>query len=78
MALIRQALVAGFIKKEIEQYGVVKITEKGLDFISKPFSFMMSEDHMYTESDDASISVNTKGTGGGVADEILIKLLNIL
>jgi ATP-dependent DNA helicase RecQ len=78
MALIRQALVAGFIKKEIEQYGVVKITDKGLSYIKKPFSFMMSEDHMYTESDDASISVNTKGTGGGVADEILIKLLKDL
>jgi ATP-dependent DNA helicase RecQ len=77
MALIRQALVAGFIKKEIEQYGVVKITDKGLEYIKNPFSFMMSEDHIYSENEDASISVNTKG-GGGVADEVLIKLLKDL
>ena len=77
MALIRQALVAGFIKKEIEQYGVVKITDKGLDFIKKPSSFMMSEDHIYTETDDASISVNNKGNGGA-SDEVLIKLLKDL
>ena len=77
MALIRQALVAGFIKKEIEQYGVIKITDKGLDFIKKPSSFMMSEDHIYTETDDASISVNNKGTGGA-SDEVLIKLLKDL
>jgi ATP-dependent DNA helicase RecQ len=77
MALIRQALVAGFIKKEIEQYGVVKITEKGLDFISKPFSFMMSEDHIYDEKDDIAIVSNSK-SGGTSVDEVLIKLLKDL
>jgi len=77
MALIRQALVAGYIKKEIEQYGVVKITKKGLHYIEKPLSFMMTEDHIYDESDDASIITNQKG-GGGVSDEVLIKLLKDL
>jgi ATP-dependent DNA helicase RecQ len=77
MALIRQALVAGYIKKEIELYGVVKVTDKGVDFIKNPVSFMMSEDHIYSETDDASISVNSKG-GGAVADEVLIKLLKDL
>ncbi|WP_372745520.1 RecQ family ATP-dependent DNA helicase [Lutibacter sp.] len=77
MALIRQALVAGFIKKEIEQYGVVKITEKGLDFIKEPFSFMMTEDHIYSETNDISINTGSKG-GGGIADEVLIKLLKDL
>ncbi|MBI9042196.1 ATP-dependent DNA helicase RecQ [Lutibacter sp.] len=77
MALVRQALVAGFIRKEIEQYGVVKITDKGLDFIKKSSSFMMSEDHIYSETDNPSIALNTKG-GGGIADEVLIKLLKEL
>jgi len=77
MALIRQALVAGYIKKEIEQYGVVKITEKGIHYIEKPTSFMMTEDHIYDESDDASIITNQKGSGG-VADELLVKLLKNL
>ncbi len=77
MAMIRQALVAGFIRKEIEQYGVVKITEKGKDFIIKPTSFMMTEDHLYDESDDQSVIVKSKGAGV-VADEVLIKILKDL
>ncbi len=77
MALIRQALVARFIRKEIEQYGVVKITDKGLDFIEKPESFMMTEDHMYEEGDDITVVTNSKA-GGSSADEVLIKLLKEL
>tara|TARA_R110001583_G_scaffold162719_1_gene314958 strand:- start:12479 stop:14677 length:2199 start_codon:yes stop_codon:yes gene_type:complete len=77
MALIRQALVAGFIKKEIEQYGVVKITEKGVAYIINPSSFMMTEDHLYNESDDPTIIVNGKGKGN-IGDAILVKLLKDL
>jgi ATP-dependent DNA helicase RecQ len=77
MALIRQALVAGYLKKEIEQYGVVKITEKGLDFIKKPLSFMMTEDHLYDQSNDPSNVVSNKASGA-VADEVLIKMLKDL
>jgi ATP-dependent DNA helicase RecQ len=77
MALIRQALVAGFLRKEIEEYGVIKITEKGTDFIQKPFSFMMTEDHTYDTDNDDSIITNQKG-GGAVVDETLMKLLKDL
>lgn len=77
MALIRQALVAGYLKKEIEEYGVVKITKKGSDFIKKPSSFMMTEDHTYDSENDDSIITNTKSSGGGL-DETLMKLLKDL
>ncbi|WP_372792264.1 RecQ family ATP-dependent DNA helicase [Lutibacter sp.] len=77
MALIRQALVAGYIKKEIEQYGVIKITTKGIDYIGEPTSFMMTEDHIYEEGDDSTIISNTSNSGGS-ADEVLIKLLKDL
>jgi ATP-dependent DNA helicase RecQ len=77
MALIRQILVVNLIKKEIEQYGVVKLTEKGKSYIEKPFSFMMTEDHTYNEEDDNTIITNAKSSGG-VADEKLIKLLKDL
>lgn len=76
-ALIRQALVGGFIKKEIEQYGVVKMLEQGLEFIKRPTSFMMTKDHIYDGSDDSSIVTNVKGSGG-VVDEVLLKLLKNL
>lgn len=77
MALIRQALVARYINKEIEQYGVIKITDKGTDFIGNPSSFMMTEDHIYDESTDATILSNGKGSVSS-ADEVLLKMLKEL
>ncbi|MGI9530722.1 RecQ family ATP-dependent DNA helicase [Lutimonas sp.] len=77
MALIRQVLVAGFLKKEIEQYGVLKLTKKGEDFIGAPHSFMMTEDHVYSAENDASIITNAKSSGGSV-DEQLMGLLKDL
>ncbi len=77
MALIRQVLVVNFIRKEIEQYGVLKLTTIGLEYIAKPTSFLMTEDHSYNEGDDNSIIVNTK-TLGGIADIKLIKILKDL
>ena len=77
MALIRQILVVNLIKKEIEQYGVIKLTEKGLSYINNPTSFMMTEDHSYNESNDNSIITNLKSSGGAT-DEKLVKLLKDL
>jgi len=76
MALLRQVLVDGLLSKDIETYGVVKITKKGLDFIKKPSSFMMSEDHEYNESEDEAIVTAAKGTS--VADEVLMGMLRDL
>ncbi|SHM29429.1 DNA helicase RecQ [Flavobacterium xanthum] len=76
MALLRQVLVAGFLSKDIETYGIVKITDKGLDFIKKPQSFMMSEDHEYNESVDEAIVTASKSTA--VADEVLMGMLRDL
>ena len=76
MALLRQVLVAGYLSKDIETYGIVKITKKGLDFIENPESFMMSEDHEYSESSDEAIVSAAKGSG--VIDEELMILLKDL
>ena len=76
MALLRQVLVDGLLSKDIETYGIVKITKKGLDFIKKPDYFLMSEDHEYNESEDEAIVTAAKGTG--VADEVLMGMLRDL
>ncbi|SHG57960.1 DNA helicase RecQ [Flavobacterium johnsoniae] len=76
MALLRQVLVTGYLSKDIETYGVIKITQEGLDFIKKPVSFMMSEDHEYTEADDETIV--TGGKSSGTADEVLMGMLREL
>ncbi len=76
MALIRQILVVNLIKKEIEQYGVIKLSQKGEDFINNPTSFMMTEDHSYNEQDDNSIITNSKPSN--TADDKLVKILKDL
>ena len=77
MALIRQILVAGYIHKEIEQYGVLKLTPKSNEFITTPVSFMMTADHTYAE-DDTGIITNVKGGAGGGTDQQLMTLLKEL
>ena len=74
MALLRQVLIAGMLSKDIETYGVIKMTQKGIDFLAKPSSFMMTEDHSFKEANDDAIVTNQKG-GGAVADEKLFQLL---
>ncbi len=77
MALIRQVLVARLLRKDIETYGVLKVTDAGKVFLSTPESFMMTEDHTFDEVNDDSIITDAKG-GGGVADENLMKMLKDL
>ncbi|WP_319479549.1 DNA helicase RecQ [uncultured Draconibacterium sp.] len=57
-AVFRQSMVAGIINKDIENYGLLKVTEKGHEFLEKPHSFMLVKNHEYEEEDDSS------GTGG--------------
>ena len=49
-ALLSQLLVAGYLTKEIETYGVIKLNEKSLSFLEKPHSFLMTENHLYDNS----------------------------
>jgi len=76
MALIRQVLVEGYLSKDIETYGVLKLTEKGEDFIKNPKSFMMSEDHDFTESEEEATVTASKSSG--TTDEVLMGMLRDL
>ncbi len=55
-AVIRQSLVTGLITKDIESYGIIKMTDKGHEFLSNPKSFMLVKEHDYTalEAEEAS------------------------
>lgn len=74
MALLRQALVAGYFKKDIESYGVVKITPKGEAFLNAPVSFLMTEDHDYLSKGTDELIVKTKTD----TDQVLMDLLRAL
>lgn len=69
-ALLRQVIVNGMLRKDIESYGVVKLTDQGRSFLEKPESFMMTEDHTYYE--DVAQPKNNKVA---VSDEQLLKIL---
>ena len=52
--VIRQALIAGYLKKDVENYGLLKITTAGKKFLKKPESFMIVEDKEFNEDYDGS------------------------
>ena len=51
--VIRQALIAGYLKKDVENYGLLKITAAGKKFIKNPHPFMVVEDHEFNEDEEA-------------------------
>ena len=71
-ALVRQLLVAGLLKKEIESYGVIKLTVKGEAFLASPYAFFMTENHEY---DQIQSTTSSNGSGTAVFDKKLHGLL---
>ncbi|MEX0987175.1 MAG: DNA helicase RecQ [Bacteroidales bacterium] len=75
-AVLRQALIARLVYKDIENYGLLKLSEKGKEYLKNPFSIMLTQDHDYDiVSDDESTS---GGGGTGAVDEELIYILKDL
>ena len=74
MALIRQVLVAGFLRKDIETYGVLKLTTNGRQYLESPISFLMTEDHTY----NIQASNRNYNTSSEVVDVDLMGMLKSL
>ena len=53
--VIRQALIAGFLKKDVENYGILKLTPAGRKFMKKPESFMIVLDNEFNDDDDDDV-----------------------
>lgn len=73
--VIRQALIAQFLTKDIENYGLLKITKKGEEFLEKPTSFMLTEDHDYTEVAEEEGAFGAKTSA---SDDELLSILKDL
>ncbi len=73
--VIRQMLIAQFLEKEIVNYGLLKITDKGQEYLKKPYSFMLTKDHNYEDGDG-----DTDGnySGGSTTDTELFAMLKDL
>ena len=70
-SIIRQTYVKQLLTKEIESYGVLKITDLGKEYIKKPYSFEITEDHDYD-----NLSSGSGGSQKGVAmDKLLFNIL---
>ena len=74
-ALVRQLVIAGYLRKSIESYGILQITEKGYVFIEKPSSFQMVLDRDY---DKEVAEINQEKSKGVGADYQLLSLLKAL
>ena len=73
--VIRQAMIGGYIDKEIENYGVLKITKAGKDFLKKPTTFKITKDNDFEEEEDET---PIRKVGSCAADETLFAMLKDL
>ena len=74
-AVIRQALIAGYLDKDIENYGLLKVTKAGLAFLKKPVSFKIVEDNDFEEIEE---EVPMKGGASCAVDPTLYSILKDL
>ena len=72
-ALLRQALIAQFITKDIENYGLLKIISRGHEYLKNPISFMITQDHEFDITSDQGAAA--PGGGTGAVDEELFQIL---
>jgi len=74
-AVIRQALISKLLSKDIENYGLLKVTEKGHAFIKEPYSFLLVQDHDYDKEDE---EMQKPQGGAASADPALFAMLKDL
>ncbi len=75
-AVIRQALIAGYLSKDVENYGLLKVTPAGVKFLKKPVSFKIVEDTDFDEVEEDEAPV--RGGGSCAVDPALYSMLKDL
>lgn len=74
-AVIRQALIAGYLDKDIENYGLLKITKQGKEFMSKPVPFKIIQDNEFEEEEE---EVPVRGGASCAVDPVLYSMMKDL
>ncbi len=72
--VIRQALIANYLWKDIEQYGIISLTDKGREFLKNPKSFSFTKNHDYKADNEELVSIGK----GAALDETLLSILRDL
>jgi ATP-dependent DNA helicase RecQ len=75
--LIRQSILAGLLTKDIDNYGLLKVSDEGQSFLKNPTSFKIAIDSKFEDA-DADEDDETGAGGGGAADEQLFEMLKTL
>ena len=73
--VIRQSMIGGFLEKDIENYGVIKITEKGEKYYQAPYAVTFCKDHDFESMLENEAPEEAPATGGKAYDEKLFELL---
>ena len=76
--IIRQMLVLGLLRKEVETFGVLKITDQGMEFLTQPRPAMVAEERDYSDVDAMDSMSQTRSSQGGAADVKLRDMLKVL
>ena len=74
-AVIRQALIAGYLSKDVENYGLLKVTDAGKKFLKHPKSFKITEDNDFEEVEEEAPA---RGGGSCAVDPALYSMLKDL
>ncbi len=77
-SLIRQMLLNGLIQKDIEEYGLLKMTKEGEAFVKKPKSFKIALNNLYEEANEDDEETADAGNTGAAADDKLFDMLKDL
>ena len=79
-AVIHQGLILHLLDKEIESYGLISVTEKGLEFFNSPYPLMLTEEREFVEGedDDDDTYGAAANRGGGGGDTMLLSMLKDL
>jgi len=77
-SLIRQMLLENLIRKDIEEYGLLKLTEKGEQFLKKPTSFKIVLNNVFEEGESDDDDAETGSQTGAAADDRLFEMLKDL
>ncbi len=64
-AVFRQSMIAGFISKDIENYGLLKMTKKGYDFLENPTDFLLVRNHDYDAIEEEANAAAAQASGAG-------------
>ena len=67
--------MAGLISKDIETYGIIKLTQAGKDFITNPKPFLLIQERDFSNTDDDDDSLISPGNKGGAFDDVLYDML---